>query len=62
MASLMALLANINRDPKKRKRPFKPSDFLGESEPEEKNWKEQLKIVESLNKALGGDDRRDEKA
>ena len=61
MASLMALLANINRDPKKRKRPFKPSDFLGESEPEEKNWKEQLKIVESLNKALGGDDRRDEK-
>jgi len=59
VASLMALLANINRDSKKKPRPFKPSDFLGESEPKEKNWKEQLKIVESLNKALGGDDRRD---
>lgn len=26
-ASLMALLANINRDPKKQSSPFKPEDF-----------------------------------
>ena len=28
MASIMALIANANRDPKKRRRPFRPDDFL----------------------------------
>ena len=26
-SSIMALIANVNRDPKQRARPFKPSDF-----------------------------------
>lgn len=26
-SSLMALVANVNRDPKKRRRPFTPSEF-----------------------------------
>ncbi len=28
MASLLALIANVNRDPKKRSKPFKPAEFL----------------------------------
>ena len=29
-AALMCLLANINRDPKKKTTPFKPADFMPE--------------------------------
>ena len=29
-ASIMAMLANINRDPKKRRRPFEAFDFMPE--------------------------------
>jgi len=28
MAQLMALIANVNRDPKRRKQPWTPEDFL----------------------------------
>ena len=28
MAQLLALVANVNRDPKRRKRPWTPEDFL----------------------------------
>lgn len=27
MSSLMALIANVNRDPKKKRQPYKPRDF-----------------------------------
>jgi hypothetical protein len=28
MAQLLALIANVNRDPRRRKRPYRPEDFL----------------------------------
>ena len=31
-SSIMALVANVNRDPKRRRRPFRPSDFSPYSE------------------------------
>ena len=27
-ASMMALVANVNRDPRKRRKPFQPDDFI----------------------------------
>lgn len=56
-ATVCAVIANCNRDTKKRKKPFTPDDFM----PKEKKvqtWQEQLTIVEMLNEALQGKDRR----
>jgi len=33
MAQLMALIANVNRDPKRRKVPFTPDDFMPQRGP-----------------------------
>lgn len=61
-----SVVANANRDPKRRRRPFAPRDFMprfGEDEPEAKApqaqpWRQQLAMVELLNAALGGADER----
>lgn len=71
---LMMLLAEINRNPKKRKKPFKVTDFLpdfsgnferrifGEEDDEgarpNEGWKFLLDKVVALNKRFGGKDNR----
>ena len=53
-------IANVNRDPKKRKKPFSPSDFVPQfgTEKKERDWQDLLAHVEMLNAAFGGVDKR----
>lgn len=61
LGQLLVLLANINRDTKRRKRPYSLEDFMpwlrGQQKPRQ-SWQQQLAIVEALNIAFGGDDLR----
>lgn len=57
------MLAEANRDPKRRRRPYKLEDFMLHSQPLKappvvKSWQEQLGVVEQMNRALGGRDLR----
>lgn len=53
---IASTIANVNRP--KGKKPFKPGDFIPKFFKRTQTWTEQLKIVEALNAALGGDDLR----
>jgi len=56
---IASTVANTGRDPKKRRRPFKPSEFVPQwEERQEQGWEEQLRIVERLNAAFRGRDLR----
>lgn len=63
---IAATVANANRNPKKRRRPFKPIDFVPhfeeravvEAEDEGEKSNRLLSIVEALNAAHGGKDLR----
>ena len=58
-------IANANRDPKKRRKAFTPADFMPKFEEKSKpgkDWKGQLSLVEMLNAAFGGADKRKGKA
>ena len=59
-AVVAAAVANTARDPKKRKKPFTPADFMPrfERKRERQSWEEQLRMVEMFNVALGGRDLR----
>lgn len=59
-AALQAyVVAETNRGRTKRKRPFRPKDFLLKFEAKkEQGWKSQLAFVEMLNQAFGGKDER----
>lgn len=63
-AIVAAVVANANRDPKRRRRPFKPRDFMPEFVPRveaergKQTWEQQLQIVEMFNIAFGGRDLR----
>lgn len=62
-ALVAATVANTSRDPKKRKEPFTPEEFLLDWAPEpekaeRQTWQEQLQIAEMLNVAYGGRDLR----
>lgn len=62
-ALVAATVANTSRDPKKRKEPFSPEEFLldwapEKREPERQTWQEQLRVVQMLNVAFGGRDLR----
>jgi hypothetical protein len=63
MAQISAILANANRDTKKRKRPFKTDDFMpqfGRAAATKTQTSEQiLRTIEQINMALGGKDLRD---
>jgi len=62
-ASVVAMLANINRDAKKRRKPYPVSDFLLNFEPiPAQSLNDQLAFVEMLNIAFGGEDRRPQAA
>lgn len=61
---IASVIANSNRNPKKRPRPFTPGDFMPKLDRRPKktqSWEEQLKIVEQLNAAFGGKDLRGNK-
>jgi len=53
-------IANVFRNPKKKKKAYRPQDFMPQEKKEvkQKSWKDQLKFVEKLNDALGGQDKR----
>ena len=61
MASMMALLANLYRDPKKKRKPYTLRDFMPKwwKPPRTKrNWRDLKAVVEMLNAAFGGEDKR----
>lgn len=66
-ARLMWLLAEVNRDQKRRRRPFSVTDFLppwdplAGAPPRKKTSNELLKMVELANAALGGKDLREQR-
>ena len=56
-ALICAVIANVNRNPKKRHSPFKPSDFMPrreEQEPEKQFPEQMLQRIKIMNAALGG--------
>lgn len=58
---IAATVANAARDPKKRRRPFRPEEFMPKFDRRRQSWQEQLQLVEIINAALGGIDKREEK-
>lgn len=61
MGILAALTANIARDEKRRRDPYEVDDFMPKFDRVEKEaqpWQEQLALVEMLNAAFGGEDKR----
>lgn len=59
IAQLTAVTANAHR--KKSAKPFKIQDFLLKFKRQRrKQWQEILSMVESMNKAFGGEDKRSE--
>lgn len=58
-AVVAATVANTQRG--KKGRPFKPAAFMPQFEKarQEHGWEEQLQVVEMLNAAFGGEDRRE---
>jgi hypothetical protein len=56
-AIVASTVANANRDPKARKKPFTVGDFMpkfGEPAKRRQTWQEQLAMAEMLTEALGG--------
>lgn len=61
LASLLALTANVNRDPKKQRDAYRPEDFMPWIEAEDDEDAEPVDMarrIEILNAALGGVDLR----
>jgi len=59
MAQLLALIANVNRDPKRRKTPWTPDDFLPQRAPRPANEVETLRPrIDAAMAAFGGVKRR----
>lgn len=56
-AMICSIIAEVNRDRKKRKKPYTPSDFMPKKEkPEVRLTGEQMKgQLEMINAALGGE-------
>ncbi len=55
-ALICSVLANIHRDEKRRREPYRPQDFMpGEGKPKQSQTPDQmLMIAEAWNAALGG--------
>lgn len=59
---ISSVIANVNRDRKKKTQPYKPEDFVPKKKKQtQQSWQKQLKIVEFLNEAYGGKDLRNSK-
>jgi len=58
-AIIACVIANANRDPKKKSSLFKVEDFMPKFEPEpEMSTDQTVSFIEALNAALGGEDNR----
>ncbi len=55
-AMMTAMVAEVNRNPKSRNKPFKPEEFLlkFKDPEEEQSWETQLEFVKMFNAAFGG--------
>ena len=52
---IASTIANVNRDPKKRRKPYEPSDFMPRYEApkaQEQSWEEQARIFEMWARVL----------
>jgi hypothetical protein len=59
MAQLLALIANVNRDPSRRRRPYSPADFLSQRGPRSEPDPESLRQgIDAAMAAFGGLKRR----
>ena len=58
MAQLMALIANVHRDPKRRKTPWTPDDFLPRPGPRSAVTEETLRPRIDAAMSAFGEDRR----
>jgi hypothetical protein len=55
MAQLLALVANVNRDPARRRRPYVPADFLPERGPRREPDQASLRTgIDAAMVAFGG--------
>lgn len=57
-----SVIANVNRDPKKRRKPYTEDDFLGtggESKSKRQTPDQMLAMAKQANALLGGKDMRD---
>lgn len=52
-ASVVAAIYEVNRDRKKRKKPFKPEDFVGKRD-EQKSTDEMIEAARTATMKLGG--------
>lgn len=57
VALIAALIANANRDPKRRKKPYAVEDFMPK-ERQRKSANQMLETVKVLHAAFGGKDKR----
>jgi hypothetical protein len=57
-ATVAAVIANANRDRKKRPQPYKVSDFMPKFDRQEQTEEDMLAVAEAWVKALGGRDLR----
>lgn len=61
-AMVCAVIANANRDPKKRKRPYTEADFIGPDrsgkQKKRQSPDDMLKMAQMANQAFGGRDLR----
>lgn len=60
-AMVCAVIANANRDPKKRKKPYTEADFIGRDrggKPKKQSPDDMLKMAQMANQAFGGRDLR----
>lgn len=53
---ICALLANVNRNPKRHPRPYKVEDFMPGRK--QQSVQDMVTITEAITTAFGGDDRR----
>ncbi len=58
---IASTIANVNRDPKKRRKPYEPKDFMpcrDRRPAEEQSWEEQARILEMWARMLQARDGR----
>jgi len=58
---IASVIANANRNPKKRSKPYQPSDFLPQRRrkaPKRMTVEQSISFVAALNAAFGGVDKR----
>jgi len=54
-ALICSVIANVNRDPKKRSKPYQPKDFMpGQKQTKKQSAQQMFETVKALNKLYGG--------